>query len=310
MNTYRSASPTLHRGAGIVPALAAVIALAVFGVDSLTHLDFAIAHRRDYTDGNIARCATSLVAIATTSLQALRNKAAIVTCGGTALRWLNRHTPELDEAGQSVVQVIRDAKRADEVIRRIRAMAQKCERLPVLLDLNDVVRESIRNAVSNLLRSVGLAVETFGSAREFLAYEMPDVPSCLILDVRLKGQSGLAVQERIAASRLDLPIIFMTAHGDIAMTVKAMKAGAADLRRCYESLTVREREVMAFVAAGLMNKQIAGELNLSEITVKIHRGQAMRKMGARSLADFVLKAEALGVNAPQGGTTPSRGSRN
>jgi FixJ family two-component response regulator len=204
--------------------------------------------------------------------------------------------------------------------------------------------ESMRGAVSMLLRSVGLAVETFASAQEFLAFEMPDVPSCLILDVRLKGQSGLAVQEQIAASRLGLPIVFMTAHGDIAMTVKAMKAGAMDflakpfrdqdmldavthalardqerreasrvvddLRRCYDSLTAREREVMAFVAAGLMNKQIAGEMNLSEITVKIHRGQAMRKMGARSLAEFVLKAEALGVTAPQSTANPAaRGSR-
>jgi FixJ family two-component response regulator len=192
--------------------------------------------------------------------------------------------------------------------------------------------ESMRQAVSTLLRSVGLSVETFASAQEFLAFDMPDMPSCLILDVRLKGQSGLAVQEQIAASQLGLPIVFMTAHGDIAMTVKAMKAGAkdflakpfrdqdmldavahalksdedrreanrsvADLRRCYESLTPREREVMAFVASGLMNKQIAGELNLSEITVKIHRGQAIRKMGARSLADFVKKAEALGVRLP------------
>jgi FixJ family two-component response regulator len=205
--------------------------------------------------------------------------------------------------------------------------------------------ESMRGAVSMLLRSVGLAVQTFASAQEFLAFEMPDVPSCLILDVRLKGQSGLAVQEQIAASKLGLPIVFMTAHGDIAMTVKAMKAGAMDflakpfrdqdmldavthalardqerreanrvvddLRRSYESLTAREREVMAFVAAGLMNKQIAGEMNLSEITVKIHRGQAMRKMGARSLAEFVLKAEALGVKAPQSTASPAaRGSRN
>jgi FixJ family two-component response regulator len=205
--------------------------------------------------------------------------------------------------------------------------------------------ESMRGAVSMLLRSVGLAVQTFASAQEFLAFEMPDVPSCLILDVRLKGQSGLAVQEEIAASKLGLPIVFMTAHGDIAMTVKAMKAGAMDflakpfrdqdmldavthalardqerreanrvvddLRRSYESLTAREREVMAFVAAGLMNKQIAGEMNLSEITVKIHRGQAMRKMGARSLAEFVLKAEALGVKAPQStANLAARGSRN
>jgi FixJ family two-component response regulator len=191
-----------------------------------------------------------------------------------------------------------------------------------------------------LLRSVGLRVELFASAQEFLAFPRPDVPSCLILDVRLKGQSGLAVQEQIAAGELRVPIIFMTAHGDIAMSVKAMKAGAmdflakpfrdqdmldavasalgkdeerreadrsvADLRRRYASLTPREREVMAFVASGLMNKQIAAEMNLSEITVKIHRGQAMKKMESRSLADFVLKAEALGVKPPQGTTTPPR----
>jgi FixJ family two-component response regulator len=199
---------------------------------------------------------------------------------------------------------------------------------------------SMREAVGMLLRSVGLQVELFASADEFLAFQMPDVPSCLILDVRLKGQSGLAVQEQIAAGAVRVPIIFMTAHGDIAMSVKAMKAGAmdflakpfrdqdmldavatalgkdeerreadrsvADLRRRYASLTPREREVMAFVASGLMNKQIAAEMKLSEITVKIHRGQAMKKMESRSLADFVLKAEALGVKSPQGSATPPR----
>jgi FixJ family two-component response regulator len=202
---------------------------------------------------------------------------------------------------------------------------------------------SMREAVGMLLRSVGLRVELFASADEFLAVQMPDVPSCLILDVRLKGQSGLAVQEQIAAGAVRVPIIFMTAHGDIAMSVKAMKAGAmdflakpfrdqdmldavatalgkdeerreadrsvADLRRRYASLTPREREVMAFVASGLMNKQIAAEMKLSEITVKIHRGQAMKKMESRSLADFVLKAEALGVKSPQGTTTPPRVQR-
>jgi FixJ family two-component response regulator len=200
--------------------------------------------------------------------------------------------------------------------------------------------ESMREAVGRLLRSVGLRVEMFASAQEFLAFQMPDVPSCLILDVRLKGQSGLAVQEQIAAGQLRVPIIFMTAHGDIAMSVKAMKAGAmdflakpfrdqdlldavatalgkdeerreadrsvADLRSRYASLTAREREVMAFVASGLMNKQIASEMNLSEITVKIHRGQAMKKMESRSLADFVLKAKALGVNSLEGTPTPPR----
>jgi FixJ family two-component response regulator len=168
---------------------------------------------------------------------------------------------------------------------------------------------------------------------------MPDVPACLILDVRLKGQSGLAVQEQIAAHQIHMPIVFMTAHGDIAMSVKAMKAGATDflakpfrdqdmldavaqalaadaerraadrsfagLRRCYDSLTQREREVMALVASGLLNKQIAAEMKLSEITVKIYRSQAMKKMEARSLADFVLKAEALGVKSELVATPPA-----
>lgn len=189
--------------------------------------------------------------------------------------------------------------------------------------------ESMRRAVSMLLRSVGYQVETFASATDFLASPRQDVPSCLILDVRLKGQSGLAVQEQFAASKMQIPIIFMTAHGDIAMSVKAMKAGAMDflakpfrdqdmldavesaltrdaarrqtdtrdagLRQRYDELTPREKEVMAYVVRGLLNKQIAAELTLSEITIKIHRAQAMKKMGARSLADFVLKAEALGI---------------
>ncbi|GAB2909388.1 response regulator transcription factor [Paraburkholderia jirisanensis] len=193
---------------------------------------------------------------------------------------------------------------------------------------------SMREAVSTLLRSIGLCVQTFACAQEFLAAPMSDVPACLILDVRLKGQSGLAVQEQIAAHQIRMPIVFMTAHGDIAMSVKAMKAGATDflakpfrdqdmldavahalaadaerrladrsfagLRRCYESLTQREREVMALVASGLLNKQIAAEMKLSEITVKIYRSQAMKKMEARSLADFVLKAEALGVKSELG----------
>ncbi|MGO4764263.1 response regulator transcription factor [Cupriavidus sp. 2KB_3] len=191
--------------------------------------------------------------------------------------------------------------------------------------------ESMRVAVAMLLRSVGHQVQTFASAQEFLACERPDAPSCLILDVRLKGLSGLAVQEQIGAGQISIPIVFMTAHGDIAMSVKAMKAGAtdflakpfrdqdmldavnsalardaqrrvadqssADLRQRYATLTQREREVMAQVVRGLMNKQIAANLGLSEITVKIHRGQAMKKMGSRSLADFVLKAEALGMTS-------------
>jgi FixJ family two-component response regulator len=189
--------------------------------------------------------------------------------------------------------------------------------------------ESMRLALGRLLRSVGQHVETFETSQEFLAFPKHDVPSCLILDVRLRGESGLAFQQEIAKGGLRIPILFMTGHGDIEMSVKAMKAGALDffpkpfrdqdmldavakalasdqeriaadqsmaaLRACYESLTPREREVMGHVIAGLMNKQIAFEMNLSEITVKIHRGQAMKKMDSRSVADLVRKAEALDI---------------
>jgi FixJ family two-component response regulator len=189
--------------------------------------------------------------------------------------------------------------------------------------------QSIRRALSSLLRSVGLRVETFESSQQFLAFPKYDAPSCLILDVRLRGESGLAFQEEVAKIGLRMPILFMTGYGDIEMSVKAMKAGALDffpkpfrdqdmldavahaltrdgerlaaeqsvaaLRSSYDSLTPREREVMGFVVAGLMNKQIAAEMNLSEVTVKIHRGQAMKKMAARSVADLVRKAEFLGV---------------
>jgi FixJ family two-component response regulator len=200
---------------------------------------------------------------------------------------------------------------------------------PVVYVVDD--DESMRFAVGNLLRSVGLRVETFETSGDFLAFPKYDAPSCLILDVRLRGESGLAFQEQIGKSEVHMPIVFMTGHGDIPMTVQAMKAGAVDflakpfrdqdmldavanalardaerltseqtmaaLRGAYDSLTPREREVMGFVVAGLMNKQIAGEMNLSEITVKIHRGHVMRKMAARSVADLVRKSESLGVNA-------------
>ncbi|CAE6714804.1 Response regulator protein TmoT [Paraburkholderia nemoris] len=189
--------------------------------------------------------------------------------------------------------------------------------------------EPMRLALSALLRSIGLRVETFASSREFLAFPKHSGPSCLILDVRLRGESGLAFQQELARSSLRMPILFITAHGDIEMTVKAMKAGAVDfipkpfrnqdlidavdqalkrdserldaeqataaLRAAYKSLTPREKEVMAFVVTGLMNKQIASEMRLSEITVKIHRGQAMKKMAARSVADLVRMAEALSI---------------
>ncbi|WP_353189752.1 response regulator [Pandoraea pnomenusa] len=198
---------------------------------------------------------------------------------------------------------------------------------PVVYVVDD--DESIRQALDALLRSVGLRVETFESAQDFLACRKSHAPSCLILDVRLRGESGLAFQEQIMNSDVRMPIVFMTGHGDIAMTVKAMKAGAVDflakpfrdqdmldavanalardgqrlvaeqssaaLRAAYDSLTPREREVMGFVVSGWMNKQIAYELNLSEVTVKIHRGQVMRKMSARSIADLVRHSGSLGV---------------
>jgi FixJ family two-component response regulator len=188
---------------------------------------------------------------------------------------------------------------------------------------------SMRTALSSLFRSVGLRVELFGSAPEFLQSKLADVPSCLVLDIRLPGPSGLDFQAELAKANIHIPIIFMTGHGDIPMTVRAMKAGAvdfltkpfrdqdmldavstaierdrerredekvlADLRALFESLTAREQEVLALVAAGLMNKQIAAEIGLAEITVKIHRGHVMRKMGARTLADLVRMAELLGV---------------
>ncbi|WMT74798.1 response regulator transcription factor [Bradyrhizobium sp. Ash2021] len=188
---------------------------------------------------------------------------------------------------------------------------------------------SVREALSSLFRSVGLRVEVFGSASEFLQSKLPDVASCLILDIRLPRLSGLDFQVDLARAGIHIPIIFMTGHGDIPMTVRAMKAGAvdfltkpfrdqdmldavaaaierdrnsrdeakilSDLHAHFETLTAREREVMALVTAGLMNKQVAAEIGIAEITVKIHRGQIMRKMAAKSLADLVKMAQRLGL---------------
>lgn len=206
-------------------------------------------------------------------------------------------------------------------------MKKEPQSQPIVFVVDD--DPSLRNALTNLFRSVDLRVEVFGSAPELLQSKLPDVPSCLVLDIRLPGQSGLDFQNELAKANIHVPIIFMTGHGDIPMTVRAMKAGAvdflskpfrdqdmldavataierdrkrresekavSDLRALFETLTSREREVMAYVTSGLMNKQVAAEMGVSEITVKIHRGHTMKKMGARSLADLVRMAEVLGI---------------
>jgi len=191
---------------------------------------------------------------------------------------------------------------------------------------------AVREALADLFQSVGLGVETYGSTDEFLRRVAPEQPSCLVLDVRLPGLSGLDFQAELTKADVRVPVIFITGHGDIPMTVRAMKAGAvefltkpfrdqelldavqrglaldrarrdeqrpiAELQARFKTLTAREQEVISFVSVGLMNKQIAGALGVSEITVKVHRGNAMRKLGAKSLADLVRMAQLLKLERP------------
>jgi FixJ family two-component response regulator len=192
---------------------------------------------------------------------------------------------------------------------------------------------AVRSALESLLRSVGHEVQTYASPRDFLASDQPEVPGCLVLDVRLPGQSGLELQQVLARSGNSMPIVFITGHGDVPMSVAAMKAGAiefltkpfrdqdlldavhrglqhdrarrataielADLHERLASLTPREQEVMSLVADGRLNKQIAADLGLSEVTVKVHRAQVMRKMQARSLPDLVRMVDRLALDNPQ-----------
>jgi FixJ family two-component response regulator len=187
----------------------------------------------------------------------------------------------------------------------------------------------VREAISDLLRSVGLQTKLFASVPEFLKWKLPEGPSCLVLDVRLPGLSGLDLQAELNRAQVHIPIVFVTGHGDIPMTVRAMKGGAVDflakpfrdqdmldavqaglerdrlrrtsaintskLRSTFDTLTPREQEIMKLVTVGRMNKQIAGEIGVSEVTVKFHRGNIMRKMSAKSVAELVRMAEALGL---------------
>jgi FixJ family two-component response regulator len=206
-------------------------------------------------------------------------------------------------------------------------MAKQSEQPPIVVIVDD--DDLVRDAVANLLRSIGLQTRVFASVSEFLQWKLPDSPTCLVLDVRLPGSSGLDLQSELTRANIHVPIVFMSGHGDIPMSVRAMKGGAVDflvkpfrdqdmldavqsgierdknrrrsasaaarLRSTFESLTRREQQIMELVTAGLVNKQIAGEIGVTEVTVKFHRGNVMRKMGAKSVAELVRMADALGM---------------
>jgi RNA polymerase sigma factor (sigma-70 family) len=220
---------------------------------------------------------------------------------------------------------------------------QKSAADPIVFVIDDDV--DVREGLQALFESVGLRCDAFGSATQFLTRRMSDEVSCLVLDVRLPGLSGLDVQSALAEAQISIPIVFITGHGDIPMTVKAMKGGAVefltkpireqdlldavrtafqhdrirrqredeerDLRSRFDALSAREREIVALVTAGLMNKQIAAEIGVSEVTVKVHRHNAMQKLGARSLADLVRIADLLSVTAKNhGALKPNRPGEN
>lgn len=206
-------------------------------------------------------------------------------------------------------------------------MPKQSEQQPIVVIVDD--DDLVRDAVADLLRSIGLQTRVFASVSEFLQWKLPDSPTCLVLDVRLPGPSGLDLQSELTRANIHVPIVFMSGHGDIPMSVRAMKGGAVDflvkpfrdqdlldavqsgierdknrrrstsaaarLRSTFESLTRREQQIMEMVTAGLVNKQIAGEIGVTEVTVKFHRGNVMRKMGAKSVAELVRMADALGM---------------
>jgi FixJ family two-component response regulator len=248
-------------------------------------------------------------------------------------RCTNRHGPDRIRKRDRVTKPLtppcglRKARAPDSKVQESRAQELKVQDSIVFIIDDD---DGVRGALVNLFRSVGLETLEFGSAIDVLQRKLPDVPGCLVLDIRMPGLSGLELQLELTKANIDIPIVFMTGHADIPMTVKAMKGGAIDfltkpfreqdmldsvmtaierdrerrkadkaianVRAHFAPLTTREREVFALVTSGLMSKQIAAKIGIAEITVKIHRASVMKKMGAKSLAELVRMADAIGVH--------------